>query len=146
MRERNARVVGKKVAATSVMAQKSVSVDEPFYGDLFLHSTFRSGTTISIHNSAPGLQEGFLLIDPEFVMQMNADTKAGVVYSPDAIRGLVGGILPSVEIATSALVVSDLEAFKTLGAPSLIADNACHGAWMLGNELVGDGTGGDGAF
>ena len=116
LREHNAMIVGKKVAATSVIAQKSVSVDEPFCGDLFSHSTFRSGTTISIHDSALGLQVGFLLIDPEFAMQMNADTKAGVVHIPDVIRGLVGGILPSVEIATSALVVADLEAFKTLGA------------------------------
>ncbi len=77
---------------------------------------------------------------------MNFDTKAWVVYTPDAIRGLVGGILLSIEIATSALVVVDLEAFTTLGAPSLVADNACHGALVLGDEFVGDTTGGDGAF
>ncbi len=40
LREHNARVVGKKLATTSVMAQKSVSVGKPFYGDLFLHLTF----------------------------------------------------------------------------------------------------------
>ena len=40
------KVVGRKIAATSMMAQKSVSVHEPFYDSLFSHSTFASGYDI----------------------------------------------------------------------------------------------------
>jgi 2-keto-4-pentenoate hydratase len=40
------KVVGRKIAATSMMAQKSVSVHEPFYDSLFSHSTFATGYDI----------------------------------------------------------------------------------------------------
>ena len=44
--------------------------------------------------------------------------------------------MPSVEIVTSAFAMPKLEAFKALGAPSLIADNACRGCLVLGDELT----------
>jgi 2-keto-4-pentenoate hydratase len=136
VREHKSKVVGKKIAATSAMAQESVSVHEPFHGNLFSHSTFASGISISIGDITLGLQKGFLLIEPELAVQMNADTEPSMVYTPETIRGLIGGIIPSVEIATSAFFMSDLEAFKKLGAPTLIADNACHGALVLGNAVT----------
>jgi len=132
--ENETKIVGKKIAATSIMAQKSVSVDEPFYGNLFSHSTFASGTTISISDASLGLQEGFLIIEPEFAVRMNSDSEAGTIYTAETIKHLIGSIIPSVEIATSAFIMPDLDAFKKLGAPSLIADNACHGALILGDE------------
>lgn len=132
--ENETKIVGKKIAATSIMAQKSVSVDEPFYGNLYSHSTFASGTTISVSDASLGLQEGFLLIEPEFAVRMNSDSDSNTIYTAETIQHLIGSILPSVEIATSAFYMPDLEAFKKLGAPSLIADNACHGALILGDE------------
>ena len=69
---------------------------------------------------------------------MKSDTEAGVEYTPESIKGFVGGIMPSVELATSGFAMPELAAFKTLGAPSLIADNACHGCLVLGDELVED--------
>jgi NADPH2:quinone reductase len=134
------KVVGKKIAATSIMAQKSVSVNEPFYGNLFSHSTFASGAKISTSDVSLGFQEGFLIIEPEFAVRMNSDTEAGTKYSPETIKHLIGSIIPSVEIATSAFIMPDLEAFKKVGAPSLIADNACHGALILGDEYRCDSS------
>ena len=134
----NTKMIGRKIAATSSMAQESVSVQEPFYGSLFSHSTFTTGAKISISDTRLGLQEGFLLIEPEFAVRMNSDTKAGVEYSPEEMKKLVGGIFPSVEIATSGFAMPELESFKILGAPTLISDNACHGCLVVGNELTGD--------
>lgn len=134
------KVIGKKIAATSDMAQKSVSVCEPFFGNLFTHSTFTSGATISISDTRLGLQEGFILIEAEFAVRMNADTNTGVIYTPDTIKSSIGSIRPSVELATSAFYMKNLEAFKKVGAPSLIADNACHGALVLGDEFADDGS------
>lgn len=57
------KLIGRKIAATSIMAQKSVSVDEPFYGSLFSHSTFASGSEISIGDASLGLQESLVPID-----------------------------------------------------------------------------------
>jgi len=142
----NTSEIGRKIAATSEMAQESVSVNEPFYGSLFSHSTFASGTEISISDASLGLQEGFLLVEPEFAFRMNSDTEVGVKYTPDSIKRSIGSIMPTVEIATSAFFMSDLAAFKNLGAGSLIADNACHGALVLGDELVGDLTESSSAF
>lgn len=128
------KVVGKKIAATSIMAQKSVSVNEPFYGNLFSHSTFASGAKISINDVSLGLQKGFIIIEPEFAVRMNSDLEAGKIYTPETIKHSIGSIIPSVEIATSAFIMPNLEAFKKIGAPSLIADNACHGALIFGDE------------
>ncbi|KAL9180444.1 hypothetical protein ACHAXT_008414 [Thalassiosira profunda] len=133
--ETGAKVVGKKVAATSEMAQRSVDCDEPFHGNLFSHSTFAAGCSISIGEISLGLQEGFLLIEPEFAVRMNADTETGIVYTPDTIRELVGGIIPSVEIATSAFQMPELEAFKRLGAPSQCMPRSL----VLGEKIVATG-------
>lgn len=144
--ESESRVVGKKIAATSVMAQKSVSANEPFYGNLFSHSTFASGTTISTSDASLGLQKGFLLIEPEFAVRMSEDTDASTIYTPETIKCLIGSVLPSVEIATSAFVMKELDSFKQLGSPTLIADNACHGALVLGDEFLGDSLDGTDSF
>ena len=118
------------------MAQKSVSVTEPFYGYLYSYSTFKSKSTISISDASLGLQEGFLIIEPEIGLIMKDDTDENTVYTPETISRLVGGIVPSVELATSAYAMPDLDAFKMVGAPSLISDNGCHGALVLGDEMT----------
>ena len=134
----NTTMIGMKIAATSSVAQASVSVQEPFYGSLFSHSTFTTGAKISISDTRLGLQEGFLLIEPEFAVRMNSDTKTGVEYSPEEMKKILGGVLPSVEIATSGFAMPELESFKLLGAPTLISDNACHGVLVVGDELTRD--------
>jgi len=143
--EYNTKVIGRKIAATSKMAQDSVSVTEPFYGYLYSHSTFSSDATISISDPSLGLQDGFVIVEPELGLRMKEDTDVNVVYTPETIKRLVGGIVPSVELATSAYKMPTLESFKTVGATNLIADNGCHGALVLGHELTdsGDGSFGD---
>ena len=131
-------LIGKKIAATSEMAQESVSVNEPFYGNLFSHSTFfpsPEGGEITINSAKLGLQDQFMLIEPEFAVKMSNDLEVSTEHTYDSIRESIGSVFPSVEIATSAFSMGSLENFKRIGAPSLIADNACHGALILGDEF-----------
>ena len=139
--EYNIKVIGRKIAATSKMAQESVSVTEPFYGYAYSHSTFSSDSTISISDPSLGLQDGFIIVEPELGLRMKEDTDVNVVYTPETIGRLVGGIIPTVELATSAYKMPTLESFKTIGATNLIADNGCHGALVLGDELTDSGNG-----
>lgn len=135
--QKTTKIIGYKIAATSKMAQESVSVKEPFYGNLFSHSTFSSPATIHVHtNPHLGLQDQFLLIEPEFAVKIASDLEVSTKHTYDSICKSIASIFPSVEIATSAFSIGDLENFKRIGAPSLIADNACHGALVLGNEFT----------
>lgn len=131
------KVVGYKIGATSLMAQESVAVEEPFYGHLFSHSTFASPTTIRVcsDQESLGLQEQFMLIEPEFAVRMANDLDAKTDHTYDTIFPSIGSIFPSVEIATSAFAMGSLDNFKKIGAPSLVADNGCHGALVLGKEF-----------
>ena len=128
-------VVGKKIAATSTMAQESVRVNEPFYGNLFSHSTFSSPAKINVNSAELGLQDQFILIEPEFAVMMAEDLEIGTEHTYDSIKGSIGSIFPSVEIVTSAFSVENFEDFKNVGAPSLIADNASHGGLVLGKQF-----------
>ena len=134
-------VIGRKIAATSKMAQESVSVTEPFYGYMYSHSTFSSDSTISMSDPNLGLQGGFVIVEPELGLRMKEDTDVNEVYTLETIGRLVGAIVPTVELATSAYKMPTLESFKTVGATNLIADNGCHGALVLGNELTDSGNG-----
>ena len=126
--------IGYKIAATSTMAQKSVNVSEPFFGHLFSHSTFSTHSTISISDSTLGLQNKFLLIEPEFALKMNKNVEIRTDHTYDSMKHNIGAIVPSVEIVTSAYSINSFDDFKNLGAHSLIADNASHGGLVLGTE------------
>jgi 2-keto-4-pentenoate hydratase len=53
-------------------------------------------------------------------------------YTRDQVADAVDGVLAGIEI-----VDSRYDSWTTVGTPSLIADNACHGAWVHG-PLVTD--------
>ena len=135
------RRIGYKIAATSSMAQASVAVTEPFFGSLFSHSTFASPATIAVGDATLGLQDKFLLIEPEFALRMKEDLEVRTDHTFESILGHIGSIVPSVEIVTSAFTVDSLEDFKNLGARSLIVDNASHGGLVLGGEFSGETEG-----
>jgi NADPH2:quinone reductase len=131
--------LGYKIAATSTMAQESVStsiaaVTEPFFGGVFSHSTFESNSTISISDHTLGLQDKFLLIEPEFALRLKNDVELRSDHTFDSIKGHIDAIVPSVEIVTSAYSVNSFDDFKNLGAHSLVADNASHGGLVLGTK------------
>lgn len=118
--------IGYKIACTSELAQKALGVDGPFFGVLLSHST---------HLSPARLRGSDFLVrcaEAEFGFEMGSDVPAGVTYTAETIRPFVWAALPAIEI-----VDHRYHDWKTVGAPSLLADNAIHGAWVPGEPFAG---------
>jgi len=70
-------------------------------------------------------------MESEFAFQMAADLKpAPTPYTREQVADAVGAVLPGIEI-----VDSRFDSWTTVGTPSLIADNDCHGAWVRGSLI-----------
>jgi 2-keto-4-pentenoate hydratase len=119
------RPIGYKIACTSELAQKALAVDGPFFGVLLTHSTHPSPATL------PGSDFTVRCAEAEFGFEIAADVPAGRVYTADTIREFIGAALPSIEI-----VDHRYHDWQTVGAPSLLADNAIHGAWFPGEPVA----------
>lgn len=115
------RPIGYKIACTSEIAQKALAVDAPFFGVLLSHSSHPSPAALPA--------SGFTVrcAEAEFGFEMADDVPAGATYTADSIKPFVGAVRPSIEI-----VDHRYHSWKTVGAPSLLADNAIHGAWVFG--------------
>lgn len=120
------RPIGYKIACTSKLAQQALAVDGPFFGVLLSHSTDASPATLR------GSDFTVRCAEAEFGFEMAADVPAGRTYTAESIREFVGAALPSIEI-----VDHRYHDWKTVGAPSLLADNAIHGAWVPGESYAG---------
>ena len=120
------RPIGYKIACTSELAQKALAVDGPFFGVLMSHSTHPSPAVLR------GADFNIRCVEAEFGFEMAADVPAGTTYTADTIRDFIGAALPSIEV-----VDHRYHDWKTVGAPSLLADNAIHGAWVPGAPYPG---------
>jgi 2-keto-4-pentenoate hydratase len=118
------RPVGYKIACTSLLAQKALGVDGPFFGVLLTHSTQDSPATLR------GSDYTVRCAEAEFGFEMGADVPAGPTYTAESIREFVRAALPSIEI-----VDHRYHDWQAVGAPSLLADNAIHGAWVAGEPF-----------
>jgi 2-keto-4-pentenoate hydratase len=68
------------------------------------------------------------VVEAEFAFQMGRDLPpGGARFSREEIIPAIEGVIPAIEI-----VDSRFESWTTIGAPSLIADNACNAAWVRG--------------
>ncbi len=116
------RVIGYKIACTNAIAQRFLNMPEPFYGRLLSASTFTSPASL------PAADFFMRVIESEFAFQFSRDLPpAGRPLDREEIADALAGVLPGIE-----LVDSRFQSWTTVGAPSLIADNACHGAWIKG--------------
>jgi 2-keto-4-pentenoate hydratase len=120
------RPVGYKIACTSELAQKALGVDGPFFGILLSHSTHPSPAAV------PGSAFTVRCAEAEFGFEMAEDVPAGPAYTAESIRAFVGAALPSIEI-----VDHRYHDWRTVVAPSLLADNAIHGVWVPGEPYPG---------
>jgi 2-keto-4-pentenoate hydratase len=120
------RPVGYKVACTSALAQKALGVDGPFFGVLLSHSSHRSGATLR------GSEFTVRCAEAEFGFEMADDVPAGPAFTAETVRAFIGAALPSIEI-----VDHRYHDWQVVGAPSLLADNAIHGAWVAGDPYPG---------
>lgn len=118
-------IVGYKVGCTSQHAQSVLHVDAPFYGRLFAHSMLMSGETLSAESYT------HRVIEPEISLRLGQDVPAlDGGYSAETILPYLSDMLPAIEIVSPSY-----DDFRTVGAPSLIADNAVHGACALGDPI-----------
>ncbi|MEM7029102.1 MAG: fumarylacetoacetate hydrolase family protein, partial [Chloroflexota bacterium] len=72
------------------------------------------------------------VIEPEFGLKLKADLPPiSDTYTQDQVAEAVGAVLPVIEIVDS--VYTD---WRSVGATALIADNGCHGAWVIGEPVA----------
>jgi 2-keto-4-pentenoate hydratase len=121
-----AHPIGYKVACTSQLAQAALGVDGPFFGILLSHSSHPSPAAL------PASDFTVRCAEAEFGFEMGADVPAGPAYTAETIRDFIGAALPSLEI-----VDHRYHDWQAVGAPSLLADNAIHGAWVAGEPYAG---------
>jgi 2-keto-4-pentenoate hydratase len=124
--ERLGRPIGYKIAATNDTAQKQLKVTAPFCGRLLAHSTHPSGATL------PGAAFTHRIIEPEFGFLVGADVPpSDVPYTKDTIAPFISAVIPAIEVVDHRFAD-----WTSVGAPSLIADNAIHGAWIEGEPCA----------
>jgi len=115
-------VIGYKIACTNAVAQRFLNMPEPFYGRLLSASTFDSPTRL------PRSDFFMRIIESEFGFRFARDLPPSMQpLEPEQIADALAGVLPGIEIVDSRFT-----SWTTVGTPSLIADNACHGAWVKG--------------
>ena len=120
------RAIGYKVAATNPFARALLKVPAPFYGVLLSESTHRSPAT------RPAGDFTVRCIEAEFGFELGADVPAaGCPYTRESIVDFIAAAIPSIEIVDHRYAD-----WAAVGAASLIADNAIHGAWIEGEPVA----------
>jgi len=115
-------VAGWKIAATSRAGQAHIRVDGPLAGRLFSERILESGAMISLSGNLMRVAEA------EFAFRFRLDLeKRKQPYT-------MGEVLNGVESLHVAIEVPDsrYEDYTSVGAPQLIADNACADWFILG--------------
>jgi 2-keto-4-pentenoate hydratase len=108
-------VFGWKIAATSKAGQAHIGVDGPMAGRLLAERVLPDG------GSTPLGANHMRVAEVEFAFRMGRDlTPRPTPYSTDEVLAAVDTLHPAIEIPDSRY-----DDFVTVGAPHLIADNAC---------------------
>jgi 2-keto-4-pentenoate hydratase len=119
---------GWKIAATSVAGQKHINVAGPLAGrllrekavDLSVPGTFDPELTFGVNHMK--------VAEAEFAFRMSRDLPPRAQpYSVDEVLAAVATLHPAIEVPDSRF-----DDFTIVGAPSLIADNACAHQFVLG--------------
>jgi len=114
------RVAGWKIAATSAAGQAHIRVEGPLAGRLLKERILENGAMISLSGNLMRVAEA------EFAFRFRRDLKKrDQPYS-------LGEVLNAVESLHAAIEVPDsrYEDYTLVGAPQLIADNAC-ACWFI---------------
>jgi 2-keto-4-pentenoate hydratase len=121
--ERSGRpLFGWKIAATSKAGQAHIAVDGPLAGRLLAERAFESGATVPFGHNHMRVAEA------EFAFRMASD------LVPRTERYTVPEVLSAVDTLHPAIEIPDsrYDDFTIVGAPQLIADNACAHYFVLG--------------
>lgn len=117
---------GWKVAATSIAGQEHIGVDQPLAGRIFADRLVADGGTVSIDNNRMRVAE------PEFGFRLaqNLPPRDAPFEMPE-VMAAVGDLHLCLELPDSRF-----RNFATVGAPSLIADNACARDVVVGGRAA----------
>jgi len=113
---------GWKIAATSKAGQAHIAVDGPLAGRLLGERVFENGSRLRFGSNHMRVAEA------EFAFRMAVDLPPRATrYAVDEVLAGVATLHPAIEIPDSRYVD-----FTVVGAPQLIADNACAHEFVLG--------------
>ena len=99
-----------------------LNVNGPFSGRMMSHSTYPENIALSASNFVRRV------VELEFVFVMESDApEAASPYTADTMKDLIGSFIPGIEIVDHRYTD-----FTQVGGNALIADNAIHGASILG--------------
>ncbi|MDG2004512.1 MAG: hypothetical protein P8J20_14405, partial [Novosphingobium sp.] len=124
---------GWKIAATSPAGQAHIAVDGPLAGRVLAERVLPEGATCPFGDNLMQVAE------LEFAFRM------GTTLEPRASDYALDEVLDAVETMHPAIEIPDsrYEIFGKVGAPQLIADNACGHFFMLGGATAEDWRGAD---
>ncbi len=118
--------IGYKIACTSKGAQEMLHVDGPLYGQMLSFSSHAAPVTLRRSDFTQ------CVIESEFGFRMAADVPAAPTgYNAESIVPFIAAILPAIEIVNFRFVD-----WTVVGANSIAADNAIHGAWVYGEPVT----------
>jgi len=119
------KIIGYKAAATNETAQRQMDVDGPFFGTLLSATSHRSLATL------PASQFTLRIVEAEFGFEIGEDVPPSTKpYTAESIAPFVAFAIPAIEV-----VDHRYHDWRLVGAPSLAADNAIHGAWVEGDPI-----------
>jgi 2-keto-4-pentenoate hydratase len=119
-------VSGWKIAATSVDGQRHIGVDGPLAGRIYNDRMVPVGATVSLTSNLMHVAE----IEFAFSFAKTLPPRS-TEYTVAEVLEAVAAVHPSIEIPDSRY-----EDFVTVGAPQLIADNACACLFILGQAAT----------
>jgi 2-keto-4-pentenoate hydratase len=122
------KVVGWKVAATSLAGQKHIGVDGPLAGPLLSRRVLDSGAMVPLKGNIMKVAEA------EFCFRFGASLPARQSpYDLPEVLDAVESLHPAIEVPDSRY-----NDFARVGAPQLIADTACSCWFVLGRATNED--------
>ncbi len=118
--------IGYKIACTSKGAQEMLHVAGPLYGQMLSFSSYAAPTTL------PRADFTQCVIEAEFGFRMATDLPPSTTpYTAETIVPFVATMMPGIEIVNFRFTD-----WTVVGAPSIAADNAIHGAWVYGAAVT----------
>ena len=124
-RRSQAPLFGWKIAATSKAGQAHINVDGPLAGRLLRERVHEDGATV-----ACGDHPQMRVAEAEFAFRMGRRLPPSPrPYTVDEVLEAVATLHPAIELPDSRF-----DDFTQVGAPQLIADNACAHYFVLGGE------------
>src|SRR5260370_21697450 len=117
----NAKLCGRKIAASSEAGQKHINVDGPMAGRMLAETVIADGGNASMAGNEMRVAE------PEFAFRMATDLPPrSQPYAVREVLDAVGTLHPAIEIPDSRFAD-----FVSAGAEQIIADNACAHLFVL---------------